>query len=155
MEIPKYLFYKFTKDEIQLCQVKDTHLMDISLTTIRDDDLSIVTDLYANDAKYRDEFINYVNCLKRIPKYRNNKRLFKMKITALKGQFLDSWIVEWALQKRDKIKIINDAITEVDWKLKRQDYQLWKYQHFKGKHRFMDYAKHYYETTGRIPYGYK
>jgi len=154
METPKYLFYKFTKNEIQLCQVKDTHLMDISLTTLRDDDLTIVTDLYANDKTYRDEYVNYIKCLKRIPKYRNNKRLFRMKLVALKGQFLDSWLVEWALNKRDTIRLISDAIIKIDWKMRQQDYQRWKYIHFRGKHRFMDYAKHFYETTGVIPYGY-
>ena len=75
-----------------------------------------------------------------------------MKVSAIKGQFLDSWVIEWGVLKRDNIKQLTQIVKSVDWDLRRRNYQLWKYTTFKGKHRFMDFAKNYYVRTGKIPY---
>ena len=150
----KYYFYKFSNDEVQMCEVSDSTNMDIALKTIGDNEenLHIITDLYANNPTYRDEFQKYVNLLKIIPKYRKDKRRFRMKVSALKGQFLDSWLIEWSVLKRNHIQKMTELVKSVDWGLRNTDYQLWKYTSFKGKHRYMDFAKDYYVRTGKIPY---
>ena len=106
----KYFYYKFTNDTSEVAEVLDKTNMEISLATIRDGDLSIITDCYSNNPLYKSRFQKYVDTIKKYPKYRNNKRLFRMKVIATKGIFLDSWIIEYGVLKRDIIRKIVSAV---------------------------------------------
>jgi len=173
-----YQFYNFTKNSHEIITVKDETHLNIVIQSIKHGDLSWLTDMFSHNPYYIKEFIQLRTLMDLQPKYKN-KRAKRMKIDAIKYQFFESWIVQFAVKKRTAIRLINHLVVKYfkfreneiarirkiqlakivkiikqNWiPYKNKEWMEWRYFNCKGVMRFnTEFSRKWYLKNKRNPY---